>query len=253
MRLKPGPLKGAVNVQKKFGKKTATIIEANKIIIGAFMEEFGSTFKLSQTSMPKLVKWISWCVFLIGFFIMKPMYHTSDLSALCIALASFSFAWMIILVTQQQVIVSRQFTEKVTNAIYRIFERIRTKFADQFQDSKDADLEAVRSSVEGFMHESLTRLLDLLLPLSYWDALSCIAFSILGVIMNNLPLAWSLWNYSFATLFLALSVMMAFRVCLIIGATVFYRAISAGVDLDAYEVKEVAATAEDKPEELEDN
>ena len=224
------------------------MIDANKIIIGAFMEEFGSTFKMSQTSMPKLVKWVSWLVFLIGFFIMKPLYHTSDLSALSIALASFSFAWLIILVTQQQVIVSHQFTEKVTNAIYRIFDRIRTKFADQFQDRDDVDLESIRSTVERFMHETLKRLLDLLLPLSYWDALSCIAFSILGVITNNLPLSWELWNYSFATLFLALAVMMAFRVCLIIGATVFYRAISAGVDLDAYEVKEVAATGEDKVE-----
>ncbi len=87
------------------------MIEANRIIVGAFMEEFGSTFKQSQTSMPKLLKWISRCVFVIGFFIMKPLYHTSGLSALCIALASFSFAWMVILVTQQQVIVSRQFTE----------------------------------------------------------------------------------------------------------------------------------------------
>jgi len=235
-------------MRQRFGKKTSTMIEANRIIIGAFMEEFGSTFKQSQTAMPKLVKGISWFVVLIGFLIMKPLYHTSDLSALSIALASFSFACLIILVTQQQVILSRQFTEKVTNAIYRIFERIRTKFADQFQDRDDADLESMRSSVEGFMHETLKRLLDLLLPLSYWDALSCIAFSILGVITNNLPLRWSLWNYSFATLFLALSVMMAFRVCLIIGATVFYRAISAGVDLDAYKVKEVAATVEDKSE-----
>lgn len=225
------------------------MIEANRIIIGAFMEEFGSTFKQSQTSMPKLVKWISWCVLLIGFFIMKPMYHTSDLSALCIALASFSFAWLVVLVTQQQVMVSRQFTERVTNAIYRIFERIRTKFADQMQDNEDTDLEAIRSSVEGFMHETLKRIIDLLLPLSYWDALGCISFSVLGVIANSLPLTWSLWNYSFATLFLAVSIMLAFRVCLIIGTTVFYRAISAGVELDAYEVKEVAVTEQDNLEE----
>ena len=53
----------------------------------------------------------------------------------------------------------------------------------------------------------------------------------------------------FATLFLAVSIMMAFRVCLIIGATVFYQTISAGVELDAYEVKEVAATEQDNSEE----
>lgn len=205
------------------------------------MEEFGSTFKKSQTSLPKLVQWISWSVFLIGLLIMKPLYHTPDLPALCITLASFSFAWLIILETKQEnLLVSHKISRKITNAIYRIIERIREKFAEQDQDLDDPDLEAIRSTVEGYIHELLKRLLDLLLPLSYWDALSCIAFSILGVILNNLPLSWSLWNYSFATLFLSLSVMMSFRVCLIIGASVFYRAVSAGVDLE-----EVTATERD--------
>lgn len=235
--------------KRRFGKKTSTMIEANRIIIGAFIEEFGSTFKQSHTSMPKLVKWISWAVFVVTVLIMKPLYHTSDLSALCIALASFSFAWMLILVAKQEVIVSQQFTHKVTNALYRVIERIQLKFSDQFHESDDVDLESLRPLVEGFTHEALRHFLDLLLPLSYWDSLGCFSLSILGVITNNLPLDWAIWHYSFATVCLAWSVMLAFRVCLIIGASVMYRAMSAGVDLDAYQVEEVAAADENTQDE----
>ncbi|RIV26434.1 hypothetical protein D2Q93_04500 [Alicyclobacillaceae bacterium I2511] len=236
-------------MKRKFAKQTSTMIEANKIIISAFVEEFGSTFKQSHTSMPKLVKWASWAVFVFTLLIMKPLYHTSDLSALCITLASFSFAWMLVLVAKQEVIVSQQFTHKVTNALYRVIERIQLKFPDQFRESDDVDLESLRPSVEGFTHEALRHFLDLLLPLSYWDSLGCFSLSILGVITNNLPSGWAIWHYSFATVCLAWSVMLTFRVCLIIGASVMYRAMSAGVELDAYQVEDVAATNEDVPQD----
>ena len=99
---------------------------------------------------------------------MKPcITHATSPHCVSHLLRFRSRGWLSFL-TQQQVIVSRQFTERVTNAIYRIFERIRTKFAEQMQDNEDTDLEAIRSSVEGFMHETLKRIIDLLLPLSYW-------------------------------------------------------------------------------------
>ena len=94
------------------------------------------------------------------------------------------------------------------------------------------DLNSKRQEVTDYIQRIMERFVDSLLPASLWDSIFIIVCSMLAVITNKFPQWLSFWNYSFATIFLAISSALVIRVCVVISAIVYYRAVITSVELD---------------------